>query len=262
MRTIEFGYPMTRQTYKSTGHRDLSLYVFNPEKQGADRPAILFFNGGSFGKGPLTPAQFQHQAKYFSSIGLVAICVDYRNGYDEGFTPIQAICDVKSAVRWVRDHDAELGVDPEKIIVCGASAGGYIAVSSHMFPEIDDENNETDHRANALIVFSAVMDGVDIMTRRYPKLLDIAESLSPLHHIKPCLPPTLWMSGTADEDYEQNKEFAARMNEAGNDIRFLTYEGMEHGFFNYGRHENVYFEKTKQEMRRYLEEAGLVPNLA
>ncbi|MDR9854686.1 alpha/beta hydrolase [Paenibacillus sp. VCA1] len=256
MRTIEFDYPLMQKTYKSAGHRDLSLYIFYPEEHSAEseKPAILFFNGGSFGKGPLTPAQFQHQAKYFSSIGLVAICVDYRNGHDEGFTPIQAICDVKSAVRWVRDHHAELGVNPNKIAVCGASAGGYITVSSHMFPEIDDEDNDTDHRANALIVFSAVMDGVDIMTRRYPELLDIAESLSPLHHIKPCLPPTLWMCGTADEDCEQDQAFTARMNEAGNEIRFLTYEGMEHGFFNYGRHENVYFEKTKREIEGYLRE--------
>ena len=29
----------------------------------------------------------------------------------------------------------------------------------------------------------------------------------------------------------------------GNDIRFLTYDGMEHRCFNYGRYENLYFEK-------------------
>lgn len=100
-----------------------------------------------------------------------------------------AICDVKSAVRWVRDHHAELGVHPNKIAVCGASAGGYITVSSHMFPEI-------------------------------------------IH--------------------------SADKNEVGNDIIFLTYEGMEHGFFNYGRHENIYFEKTKREIEGYLREINFL----
>jgi acetyl esterase/lipase len=94
--------------------------------------------GGSFKKDPITPIQFQHQAHYFSKRNVVAICVDYRNGSDEGFTPIQAICDVKSAVRWVRQHSIELRVDAKKIVICGASAGGYIAVSSIMFNTLDD----------------------------------------------------------------------------------------------------------------------------
>lgn len=258
MRTIEFDYSPTQMTYKSVNHRDLSLYIFYPKVKGNHRPTILFFNGGSFKKGPRTPAQFQHQAKYFSTKGLVAICVDYRNGHDEGFTPVQAIADVKSAVRWVRRNHAELGVDPNKIIVCGASSGGYSAISSVMFPEIDDEVDETDHVPNELILFAAVMDGVDIMNRLFPELLDISESLSPIHHVKQCLPRTLWMCGTADEDYEQNKEFIGKMSEAGNHITFVIYEGMEHGFFNYGMHENIYFEKTKNEIENYLKGKGYI----
>lgn len=256
MRAIEFDYPLIQKTYKVVNRRNLSLYIFNPEDYGANRSVILFFNGGSFKKGPLTPTQFQHQAKYFSTLGLVTICVDYRNGHDEKFTPVQAICDVKSAVRWVRENSEELGVDPSKVIVCGASAGGYIAVSSIMFSELDDEDNTTDHVPNILIVYAAVMDATDIMTRLFPELVEISESMSPIHHIKPCLPPTLWMCGTADDDYDQNKEFTDRMREMGSDIQFTTYEGMEHGFFNYGRHDNIYFERTIREMESYLRYAG------
>ncbi|MFC5528721.1 alpha/beta hydrolase [Cohnella yongneupensis] len=253
MRDITFDYPVTRLTYKVVGEREIILYVFEPDKHGTDRPVILFFNGGSFKKGPLSPAQFQHQAQYCSSRGIVAICVDYRNGYDEGFMPDQAICDAKSAVRWVRQHSEQLGVDPNKVVVCGASAGGYVAVSAIMFEYLDDEEgNRADHVPNALIVFAAGMDGTDIMRRLFPNIQDQALAMSPLHHPRQCLPPTLWMCGTADELYEQNRTFVDLMVQAGNRIDFVTYEGMEHGFFNYGKHENKYYLETRIEIENFV----------
>lgn len=254
MRIVQFDLPMTELTYKVIGKRKLKLYLFESETPGNNRPAILFFNGGSFGTGPQTPAQFQHQANYFSSQGIAAICVDYRNGHDEGFSPVQAICDVKSAVRWVRINSADLGLDPNKIVMCGASAGGYIAVSSIMFQDLNDEddNQSTDHIPNALVIFAAGMDGLDIMERRYPELLDRAVELSPIHNIKKCLPLTLWLCGTSDELYEQNKEFVKLMVDEGNEILFNTYEDMEHGFFNYGRHENKFFHETTCRIEDFL----------
>src|SRR5690606_24924275 len=105
------------------GDRKLKLYIFEPEDGLQGRAAILFFIGGSLKKGPNTPAKLEQQAKYFASRGVVSICVDYRNGHDDNFLPDQAIIDTKSAVRWVRKNAAELRVDPDKIVVCGTSAG-------------------------------------------------------------------------------------------------------------------------------------------
>lgn len=259
MRLIQFEYPVRELDYKVVGTRKLKLYVFEPEVRVEKGAAILFFNGGSFHMGPLSPVQFQHQANYFSTLGITAICTDYRNSYDEGFSPIQAICDTKSAVRWVRKHADQLNIDKNKIIVCGASAGGYMAIASLMFKDIDDDSDRTeDYVPNALIMFAAVMDGIDIMRRRFPELIDIAEGLSPLHNIKLCLPQTLWICGTADVDYEQNKEFIDQMVQAGNNIVFKTYPDMEHGFFNYGKHQNKYFHETKLEIENYLRSLGFI----
>ncbi|WP_225446161.1 alpha/beta hydrolase [Paenibacillus rhizovicinus] len=210
--------------------------------------------------GPRTPADFQHHAAYLASKGVVAICVDYRNGHDEGFTPIQAICDVKSAVRWVREHAADIGVDPEKIVVCGSSAGGYISVSAIMFEHMNNDGDHlsTNHMPNALVIFGAGMDAVDIMTRRYPELLEQAREMSPYHNVKHCLPPTLWMIGTADDLLEQNRDFVARMAAAGNDIAWVAYDGMEHGFFLHGRHENRPLEATKMKIEEFLKSIALI----
>ncbi|MGP4041001.1 alpha/beta hydrolase [Gracilibacillus sp. D59] len=256
MNKIKFDFPVAERTFKVVQDRNLVLYIFEPKTHQENRPAILFFNGGSFKKDSKTPAQFQHQANYFSSKGMVAVCVDYRNGSDEGFLPPQAICDVKSAVRWVRRNSSELGVDPNKIVVCGSSSGGYITVSSIMFKEINDDeeydNESTDHIPNLLIVFAAGMDGIDIMRRRYPQVLEEATRLSPIHNVKKCLPTTLWLCGTTDDLYEQNNQFIKQMIEKGNDITFKTVEGMAHGYFNYGRHNNEYYHKTRYEMEQYL----------
>jgi acetyl esterase len=262
MKKIMFDYPVTEKVYKVVEGRNLKLYIFEPPSKQKDLPAILFFNGGSFKKDPkVTPVQFQHQADYFSSNHMVAICVDYRNGSDEGFLPTQAIYDVQSAVRWVRANSSDLGVDPNKIVVCGSSAGAYITVSSIMFDDLNDDyeyDNSKNHVPNVLIIFSGVMDGVDIMKRRYPELLEKAMELSPIHNIKSCLPQTLWFCGTSDLDYEQNIEFIKLMKQEGNDITLKTFEGMEHGFFNYGRHQNEYFHITKLEIGKYLHSVKLL----
>ncbi|WP_163583318.1 alpha/beta hydrolase [Gracilibacillus saliphilus] len=262
MSKLKFDFPVSERTYKVIEDRKLKLFIFEPEVKQTDRPAILFFNGGSFKKNPKSPVQFQHQANYFASKGMVAICVDYRNGSDKDFLPTQAITDVKSAVRWVRKNSSELGVDPNKIVVCGSSAGGYITISSIMFKDLNDEseysNQSSDHIPNLLIIFAAGMDGVDIMRRRYPQLLENATKLSPIHNMKKCLPPTLWICGTADDFYAQNLDFITQMRDKGNDITFKTFEGMEHGFFNYGKHHNKYFHKTRMEMEKYLHSFNVI----
>lgn len=260
VRGYPFVFPVKEVTYKVIGERKLNFYIFEPDSKHQSRTAILFFIGGSFGKGPRTPADFQHHAEYLSTKGMVAICVDYRNGHDEGFTPIQAICDVKSAVRYLRENSLEFGVDPEKIVVCGSSAGGYIAVSSIMFDHMnnDGDNISSNHIPNALVIFGAGMDGVDIMTRRYPELLDQAREMSPYHNEKKCLPPTLWMIGTEDDLFEQNKAFVDRMITKGNDITWITYDDMEHGFFLYGRHENRPLNETKLKIEEYLKSIAFI----
>lgn len=260
VREIIFDYPVKEFTYKVIGERKLKFYIFESEIPQKNRPVILFFIGGSFSKDPVSPARFQEQAKYFTSKGLVAVCVEYRNGADEGFTPIQAIQDVKSAVRSVRENYAFLGVDPNKIVVCGSSAGAYISVSSIMFEEINNEtdNLSTDHLPNALVVFAGGMDGVDIMKRRYPELLEKSTELSPIHHIKNCLPKTIWFCGTAERDYDQNKEFTQRMVEKGNEITFIEYENMVHGFFHFGRNNNKYYQDTIQKVEGFLKDTKFI----
>jgi len=253
-----FVYPVKEAVYKEIGGRKLRFFVFEPDAGGANRPAVLFFIGGTFTPNPNTPAEFQHHAHYLASKGYVAICVECRTGQDEGFTPVQSIRDARSAVRWLRAHASALGVDPNRVAVCASSSGGYTAVSAIMFDHLNDEGDDLSVSPvpDALVVFAAGMDAVDIAERLFPELLPGARDISPFHHVKKCLPPALWMIGTADPLYAQNRDFVERMTAAGNDIAWVEYEGMEHGFFRHGRHGNRPLEETRERIAEFLKSKG------
>ena len=91
---------------------ELQLQVFLPKgHQSSDcRPAAVFFHGGGWYGG--TPDHMYPQCRYLALRGMVAISVQYRTINVFGTTPKECVKDGKSAMRWVRTHAAELGIDP------------------------------------------------------------------------------------------------------------------------------------------------------
>lgn len=112
--------------YKETPQEKLHLYLLRP----ADRPArpvaaIVYFTGGGWVKG--RPTGMIGNAAWFRDLGIIGIAADYRVKKRHGTTPLECIQDAKSAIRYVRTHAAALGIDPDRIIAAGGSAGGHLA---------------------------------------------------------------------------------------------------------------------------------------
>lgn len=135
-------YMENAYVYKKTPTRDLELYIDFPEdwKASDQRPVMLWFFGGAWNTG--TPFAFKAQSLYFAQRGVVGVCVDYRirtvdgiptDGYLSGH-------DAKSAIRWVRKNAAQLGIDPDRIMAGGDSAGGHLALAT----QIDSLNDPED----------------------------------------------------------------------------------------------------------------------
>jgi acetyl esterase len=253
--------------YKSVGDVPLSLYVFSPEGHTATakRPAIVFFFGGGWTNG--SPTQFEQQCRYLASRGMVAITADYRVASRHKVKAVDCVRDAKSAIRWVRSHAGELGVDPDKIVASGGSAGGHLAACTATLQEFDEatEDRGVSSVPNATVLFNPAVSfnpAVQSDTKKQsPEELAArvgvaAERLSPAHHVRADLPPTLILIGTKDFLIDGNREFTAKMTKAGNRCELKLYEDQSHGFFNYGRGGNEYFRQTLKATDTFLASLG------
>jgi len=151
--------PDRKLTYKTAGDVKLKLDVFNPQGLAPtdQRPAIVFFFGGSWVNGK--PAQFHQQARDLADLGMVAFAANYRVKKRNQTTPFESVRDAKSAVRWIREHAAELGVDPERIVASGGSAGGHLAVCTALIEGEEDEGEDLAISSvpDAVVAFNPVL---------------------------------------------------------------------------------------------------------
>jgi len=120
--------------YKTVGDREIRLIVDYPKGwQPTDkRPVALFFFGGGFNTGFYYKGD--HRANFYNSLGIVYARCDYRvRTRDDAILGSKraahdrAFSDCKDAVRWIKSHSSELGIDPNKLIATGTSAGTMVA---------------------------------------------------------------------------------------------------------------------------------------
>jgi carboxylesterase type B len=111
--------PTKSFTYKKTKQADLEIVVHYPPgwKETDKRPGIVFFFGGGWMGG--TIRQFEPQATHLACRGMVSALADYRVKSRHGVTPKECVEDAKSAVRWLRQNAAKLGIDPDRIVAAG-----------------------------------------------------------------------------------------------------------------------------------------------
>jgi acetyl esterase len=246
--------------FKKVGDVELKMHVFTAERpQGAKpRPAIVLFFGGGWVGG--SPEQFFPHCHYLATRGMVAISAEYRVKNRHGTTPVECIKDGKSAVRWVRAHAAELGVDPQKIVAGGGSAGGHVAACTATIPDMDEQGEDTSlsARPDALVLFNPAVDLARLGVRR-PELAELAQKISPAAHVTKGLPPTIIFHGKADTTVPiaTVERFCRLMNEAGNSCKLVAFDGKSHGFFNYRRDKEA-FRQTVRAADEFLVELGIL----
>jgi acetyl esterase len=244
--------------YKQIDGQDLKVYVSTPPGWTAEgkAPAILLFHGGGWQRG--TPRVLNDQAEFLQSKGFVVFLVQYRLAGDKG-PPEECLRDAKSAMRWVRKHASEWGVDPDRIAAGGGSAGAHLAAGAAMLPGFDDagEDVSISCKPNALILFNPVIDngpegyGYKRFAKRY-------QEFSPAHNIAPGAPPTLILSGTADVTAKAPllQRFAEAMTAAGNRCDLKLYEGGKHGFYRKSDSNGKYFGPTLSEVESFFRSLG------
>lgn len=253
------------KVYKKTEQAQLTLQIFAPEGHCASdrRPAAVFFFGGGWVSGNVS--QFAPHCRYLASRGMVGIVADYRVRSRHQTTPFECVEDGKSAVRWIREHARELGIDPNRIAAGGGSAGGHVAAATGTLKGLDNEgeNQDVSSVPNALLLFNPVYDnGPD--GYGYDRVKDRYEEISPIHNIEAQTPPSIVFLGTEDNliPVATAQLFQSKSHEAGVESRLYLYEGEPHGFFNspeFRKNANAgIYENTLYEMDRFLVDQGFL----
>lgn len=225
--------------YKEVDHRRLELHLFaaHGAGPGQKRPCFVAIHGGGWWRGE--PRRFYPFAAHFAALGMVGVSVQYRLITKDGrVTVADCVEDVRSAVRYLKAHADEVGIDPGRIVVSGGSAGGHLAVSTALFGDVNAANDDLsiDPCPAGLILYFPV---IDTSEEGYGWATIGAgwERLSPLHRVRPGLPPTLVLHGTGDTvtPFKGVADFARAMKKAGNRCDLIVKEGGEHGFLMFDR---------------------------
>lgn len=233
------------EVYKRVGNAELSLNIYQQDASTVQgpKPAIVFFFGGGWSGG--APQQFEPQACYFASRGMIAITADYRVKSRHQSRVIDSVSDARSAIRWVRLNAKRLGVDPNRIAAGGGSAGGHLAACAAFISEFDDprEDKKTSAAPNALVLFNPALMLAPLAGQSQGDFRAVpdrsflgaeASKISPAHHIASGGPPTIIFHGHADTTvpFATAQAFTDLMKAKGSSCRLIGYEGQRHGFFN------------------------------
>ena len=176
-----------------------------------------------------------------------------------------------------------MGVDPNRVVAAGGSAGGHLAACTGVIEQFDESNEDQNvsSKPNAMALFNpalvlAPVDeatfsslGIepvkklvefeeerlkDLQKRAGAKLVDI----SPFHNLPAQTGPCIIFHGEADTTvpFASAELFTAAAKKAGNQCNLVGYPGKPHGFFNFGRDKNVPFRATLNALDQFLVDLG------
>lgn len=252
--------PPHKVIYKVVDTTKLTLTFYYPEKFNENKKyttMIFFFGGGWLGG---STSHFEDQAKYFASRGLITVLADYRVRNKHQTSPFEAVKDAKSAIRYLKISAETFGINPNKIIVAGGSAGGHLAAATTLLTGLNEtgEDISISTAANALVLFNPVIDngpngyGYERIGERYPEI-------SPLHNITKGAPPTIFFLGDKDRliPVVTGNDFKLKMEAVGSRCDLFIYENQEHGFFNKGKQkDDEFYIETVYQADLFLQSLG------
>jgi len=221
-----------RFVYKEVDGEPLEMEIYFPadwDPAKRKHPGIILFHGGGWGNGSL--AAFRYQCHYFASRGLVAATSNYTlvksKGYaGEGSRKRVCITDAKSAIRWLKTNADELGLDPERLIAGGGSAGGHVSMLATHNPGLNDPRDPTDGKISvaAYVLFNPAFSPGD---KQDPEV-------DMLQHLDAGMPPAIVFFGTEDDTWNPGWDAVQQKLETMgvNSIDHQLAPGAKHAFFN------------------------------
>ncbi len=224
----------------------MTFDVIRPNEQNG--AAVLFMMSGGWFSGWVPPEAFMNQEAPF---GLT----HFRELVDRGFTVFivrhgsapqfkvpEAVADVRRAVRYVRLNADKFGIDPDRIGVCGGSAGGHLSLMLGTASDegVKDSNDPVEKASSRVAAVVSYFPPVDLRewvgpSKQFPALEfdpKLAETVSPLLQVSSDDAPTLLVHGDKDGlvKLDNSQRILEALQKAKVPCELIVIEGAGHGF--------------------------------
>ncbi|MGB8938642.1 MAG: alpha/beta hydrolase [Streptomyces sp.] len=233
--------------YARTGEQRGKLDLWTlPKRTGVRHPAVVWVHGGGWNKGHR--GQSPAWNRWFNARGWSVFDIDYRLA--PRVTQLDQIGDVKCAVGWVRRHARVFGIDPDRLVLAGSSAGGNLALAA-AYTEGDDRVPASCAVRDSSVAGVISLYGPTDMGRliagtalrgdpMIPRLMGGSAKAVPARYllgspaklVRTDVPPTLLLHGSADRavPVAQARELARRLEAAGAPATYVELPWADHCF--------------------------------
>lgn len=275
------------QPYAGTDNPKQMLDLFLPKEPNSEKPlpVVVFIHGGAWKNGDRItssggPLNFVKTGHY------AGIAISYRLT-DEAKWPAQ-IHDCKAAIRWIRGHAEEFGLDPEKIGVWGSSAGGHLVSllgTSGDVAELEGDLGEfptLSSRVACVANFCGPQDFTmplmyrngeavgndpavaDLLGGSLTEMQDVVLAASPVTYVTADDPPFLTLHGTKDErvDFAHAERIHQALTAAGVASILIPVMDGGHGISHPDVSERLdsFFDRNLRGMSVEIPRAALTPS--
>ena len=228
-----------------TSEGDVLARIHNPSEGGL-KPALIYLHGGGWTFFSLTTHD-RVMREYAGGSDMVVVGVDYSLSPEVKF-PV-ALNQVVGVVEWLREHGAEVGVDAERMLICGDSCGANMSVSAALMLRDKGQGDalkgmvlnygffDNDATRDSYDLYGqdgAILSREELQSFWVNYLADPADAANPLvlplHADLRDLPPALLAVPECDPLYDESVVMTELLAKAGVPAEMITYEGATHSF--------------------------------
>ncbi|SEJ24125.1 pectinesterase [Dyadobacter sp. SG02] len=254
--------------YRTTpGGKTLLLDIYKTKRKAKTlQPALLMAHGGGWRSGDRT--HNNTLARKLAAMGYVCITADYSLSTHALYPA--AVHDLKAAIRWMRSHGNEYGIDTARMAILGFSAGGELAAfvgATNGNPKFEGvvRENEGSSTVQAVVDIDGTLafihpesgegnDSKSISAATYwfgyPKAErpDMWHEAAPLTHVSAKTPPFLFINSSIDRMHAGRTDFIQKLNAFGTYSEIKTFPDAPHTFMFF----DPWFEPTLATISGFL----------